>query len=334
MATAGFSYEADIAPLRGESFGAVTSTGLERERMLDRESALRIAKIQANSRSQEIAFKQQQMQLERVAEEARLEREALTAVPTITQQLTSILDDPTKDDATKAAEAARLKLQNTGLATNSKTVSNLFTSFENEIQSKKAEQDRTNALASILAQTGQADAVRKIFEGKTNPMANEYITAADSIAAAKKEEKDLLNKSGVAKEIAKREAAASAAALTARTTLMTDYMSTLRKLAPPKEDETGVQIGTLSGDKTKQPTIPQAKPFKFSQNDKIELEEMALTFGVPQEEISKLSDTDLYRLNLRATTSALRDISGFGSGGDAQSGFGFPASRFSSKPPQ
>lgn len=330
MATAGFSYEADIAPLRGESFGAITSTGLERERMLDRESALRIAKIQANARSQEIAFKQQQMQLERAAEEARLEREALTAVPTITQQLTSILDDPTKDDATKAAEAARLKLQNTRLATNSKTVSNLFTSFENEIQSKKAEQDRTYALASALAQTGQDAAVRKVFEGKEDPMANKYIVAADSVAAAKKEEKDLLTKSGVAKEIAKREAAT----LTAQTTLMKDYMSTLRKLSPPKEDETGMQIGTLSGDKTKQSTIPQAKPFKFAEEDKSELQIMATTFGVPLEEISKLSDIDLYRLNLRATTSALRNLSGFGSGGDTKSGFGFPANKFLPKPPQ
>lgn len=333
MATAGFSYEADIAPLRGENFGGITSTGLERERMLDRENALRIAKIQATARNQEIAFKQQQFELQRATEAARLEREALSAVPSITQQLTSILDDPTKDDATKAAEASRLKLQNTNLATNSKTVNNLFTSFEQEIQTRKAEGDRTNALAYALAQTGQADAVRKIYEGKQNPMADEYISAADAIATAKKEEKDAISKSGLNKEVLKRDLARQTAAETARTTLMTDYMSTLRKIAPPKAEASGMDYGTLSGDK-KQTTIPKAKPFQLAPQDKMELQEMAITFGIQPEQASSLTDEDLYRFNLRSTTSALRSLSGFGSGADTQSGFGFPADRFQRKASQ
>jgi hypothetical protein len=113
MATAGFSYESDIAPLRGSNFGGVVSpAGLERERMLDRESALKIAQIEATSRNQAIAFQQQQLEISRAAEAAKTEREALVAIPEVTRQLESVMEDPSLDDVSKATEIAKLKFKN------------------------------------------------------------------------------------------------------------------------------------------------------------------------------------------------------------------------------
>jgi len=333
-----FSYSSDISPLKGEYFSGSSLSDREQSMLTSKFRAVRDPAIETQIKlqnemiklqSQDLQFRTQQFQLERAKEEAKLERESLAAIPEATKALTSIMDNPELDDYQKMAGIAEVRFKLPQLATTEKGKA-LFAGAEDRLMIRKAEEDRTNALAYSLAQAGEPEAVAKIMEGKNNPMAEEYIIGATASRAAKEEEKRILKESGLAKAAAEREAAT----LTAQTTLMKDYMSTLRKLSPPKEDETGMQIGTLSGDKTKQSTIPQAKPFKFAEEDKSELQIMATTFGVPLEEISKLSDIDLYRLNLRATTSALRNLSGFGSGGDTKSGFGFPANKFLPKPPQ
>lgn len=322
MATAGFSYEADIAPLRGQNFGGVTSMGLARERALDRENELRIMEIQEAGRNRAIAFQQQQLDLERRAEEARRQREALNAVPDVTKNLTSIMDDPSKDDATKAVEIARYKMDAAGLATVSPTISNLFSTAENTLKARQAQQERVNGLAYALMQTGQTEALKNIFKDSDNPMAGDYLAAAEAIAAARKAESE----SRAASEEAKSRREQEIKAQDEERGYLEGYMSTLRKLAPPtaKEDDLA-SIGSLKGGGTA-PQIPQAKPFKFSTEDRIELQEMMLDLNpmLENKDLEGYSDENLYRAALRSTTSKIRRFRGDSSG--------FRKDKFSSKP--
>lgn len=321
MATAGFSFEQDIAPLRGQNFGVVTSTGLERERMLDRESALRIAKIEASSRNQELAFRQQQLELERAADAARIEREALAAIPEVTKELTSVINDPSLDDATKTTKIAELKFQNMDRVTNSKTINNLFATAEGQIESRKAERDRVNSLINPLIQTGQSEALKKVLEGKNVPMANDYIAAAEAVGASKKAEAQRKGAVAQQKELMKRETAQQ----TVQIGLLNNYMATLNKLAPQDAD-VGGEIGTLTG-KPSTTAIPQAQPFKFEPEDRIKLEVMMRDLNpmLENEDLSKYSDENLYRNALRSTSASLKKVTGSKSS--------FPTDRFMSTPP-
>lgn len=332
-----FDYSNDIAPLKGEYFsGNPPQNGMSQDeyrRMMaletaeiDRQTARSIQRreLDYKIRASELALKERQLQLQQAADAARMEREALTAIPDVTKKLTSVLEDPALDDATKTAKVAELKLQNVGLATNSKTVSNLFTAAEGTIQSRKAENDRTNALAYALTQTGQAGAVKKLFEGKQNPMAQEYIGAAEAIGAAREAESKAKGQTALQKEMMKRETAQQ----TAQVGMLNSYMDTLRRLAPPESKESDMTVGTLTGEKTTGPAIPAAQPFKFKQQDRIELEEMMLDLNpaLENKDMSKFSDEDLYRATVRSTTSSLRKLSGFDSG--------FRSDKFLKTPPQ
>lgn len=326
MATAGFSYESDIAPLRGSNFGVVTSTGLERERMLDRESALRIAKIEASARSQELAFRQQQLEIERAANAAKTEREALIAIPEVTKQLTSVLNDPSLDDATKSTKIAELKFQNMDRVTNSKTINNLFGTAEGQLESRKADRDRVNALINPLVQTGQSETLKKILEGKNIPMSEDYVTAAEAVRVSKIEEAKRAGESELQKEQRKAAITRETTQQSAQVGLLNNYLTTLQKLAP-EEAEVGGEIGTLTG-KPSTAAIPQVQPFKFSRENRIELEEMMRDLNpmLENEDLSKYSDDNLYRSAVRSTTSSLKKLSGFDSG--------FRSDKFRSTPPQ
>jgi len=330
METAGFSYESDIAPLRGSNFGGVVSpAGLERERMLDRQSAMRIAKIEASSRNQEtayrqqeIAYRQQQLELERAAEASRLEREALTVVPEVTKALTSVMNDPSLDDATKTIKVAELKFQYAGPATVSKTIGSLFTAAEGTNEARKADRDRVNALINPLIQTGESETLKKVLEGKNIPMANDYIIAAEAVGASKKAEAEQKGASAQRTELFKSEAAQR----TVQVGILNNYMSTLRSLAP-QEADVGGEIGTLKGGPTTT-AVPQAQPFKFAPENRVELEEMMRDLNpmLENEDLSKYSDENLYRSAVRSTASSLKKLSGFQSG--------FPSNRFLDNPSQ
>ena len=323
MSPTGFSYESDIAPLRGNNFGGVvTPAGFERERMLDRESALRIAQIEATSRNQAIAFQQQQLEISRAADAAKAEREALAAIPEVTRQLDSVMEDPSLDDVSKATEIAKLKFKNINAVSNSKTFGNLFTAAEGTIEARKADRERVNAMINPLIQTGQSETLKKVLKGKNVPMANDYIAVAEAVGASKQAEAQQKGAAAQQKELMKRETAQQ----TTQIGILNNYMSALRKLAP-QEAAVGGEIGTLKGGPTTT-AVPQAQPFKFAPENRIELEVMMRDLNpmLEKEDLSKYSDDNLYRAAVQSTTSSLRKLSGFESG--------FRSDKFRSTPPQ
>jgi hypothetical protein len=312
MATAGFSFEDDIAPLRGENFGGKTAFGMAKDRAAERDTELRIAQIQEAARSRDIAFQQQQMALERQAEEARRQREAYERIPEITMEVTSILEDPERDDTAKAADLARLQMNNARLVQASPAIQNLFTTAEKTHAAKQKEQDRINALAFTLMQSGQADAVKKVFEGSSSPLAVPYIQAAQAVADARRTEQE---SAGLAAE-SKYQREQEEKLRVEEVGYLGTYLSTLRRMAPEAVDEFG-DVGTLKG-KEGTPTATTARPFNFTTEDRVELEEMMRDLNPMYEDadISRkvISDENLYRDVLRSTKSKMRRLRGSDSG--------------------
>jgi hypothetical protein len=315
-----FSYESDIAPMRGGNFysGSVP-VGSDYQRFLTMKS---LVDKDSRNRIQELEFERQKMQLENAKEAARLEREALTAIPEVTKALTSVMQDPSLDDSAKTAKVAELKFQYANPAASSKTIGSLFTAAEGTIEARKADRDRVNALINPLIQTGQSETLKKVLEGKNVPMANDYIIAAEAVGASKKEEAEQKGARAQRTELLKRETAQQ----TAQIGMLNNYMSTLRKLAP-QEADVGGDIGTLKGGPTTT-AVPQAQPFKFAPENRVELEEMMRDLNpmLENEDLSKYSDENLYRIAVRSTTSSLKKLSGFQSG--------FPSNRFLANPPK
>jgi hypothetical protein len=330
-----FSYSSDIAPLQRNYFADVAAARGLSENEKSMLSSQYASKLEASLDSQiksvnslidaqasELNFREQQFKLKQAADAAKLERDALTAIPEITKQITGIMADPSLDDATRTAKIAEYKFQNVGIVSNSKTVSNVFTAAEGTIEARKADRERVNALINPLIQTGQSETLKKVLEGKNIPMANDYIIAAEAVGASKKEEAEQKGARAQRTELLKRETAQQ----TAQIGMLNNYMSTLRKLAP-QEADVGGEIGTLKGGPTTT-AVPQAQPFKFAPENRVELEEMMRDLNpmLENEDLSKYSDENLYRIAVRSTTSSLKKLSGFQSG--------FPSNRFLANPPK
>jgi hypothetical protein len=330
-----FSYSSDIAPLQRNYFADVAAArGLsENEKSMltsqyaskmeaSLDSQIKSVNSLIDTQASELNFREQQFKLKQAADAAKLERDALTAIPEITKQITGIMADPSLDDATRTAKIAEYKFQNVGIVSNSKTVSNVFTAAEGTIEARKADRDRVNALINPLIQTGQSETLKKVLEGKNVPMANDYIIAAEAVGASKKEEAEQKGARAQRTELLKRETAQQ----TAQIGMLNNYMSTLRKLAP-QEADVGGEIGTLKGGPTTT-AIPQAQPFKFAPENRIELEVMVRDLNpmLEKDDLSKYSDDNLYRAAVQSTTSSLRKLSGFQSG--------FPSNKFLANPSQ
>jgi hypothetical protein len=333
-----FSYSSDIAPLQRNYFADVAAArGLsENEKSMltsqyaskmeaSLDSQIKSVNSLIDAQASELNFREQQFKLKQAADAAKLERDALTAIPEITKQITGIMADPSLDDAARTAKIAEYKFQNVGIVSNSKTVSNVFTAAEGTIEARKADRDRVNALINPLIQTGQSETLKKVLEGKNIPMANDYIIAAEAVGASKKEEAEQKGARAQRTELLKRETAQQ----TAQVGLMNSYMDTLRRLSPPEaKDAEGMTIGTLGGKAPTTGAIPQAQPFKFDTEDRIQIEEMMRNLNpmLEDEDLSKYSDENLYRSAVRSTTSTLNKLSGFDSG--------FRSDKFRSTPPE
>jgi hypothetical protein len=332
---ADFNYSNDIAPLKGNYFsGRSYSRGMSQDELagiqeqeisnLERQNAMRLNSIKTSNaiRESELKFLEQELALRKAKDDARIERDALLAIPEVTKQLTSVLNDPSTDDSVKTAQISELKFRNVNLATTSRTVNNLFTAAEGTIEARKADRDKVNSLINPLVQSGQPEALRKVLEGRNVPMTEEYIVVAEAVNASKQEAAQQRGAIAQQKELMKRETAQQ----TAQIGLLNNYMETLRRLAP-QEAAVGGEIGTLKGGPTTT-TVPQAQPFKFAPENRIELEEMMRDLNpmLENEDLSKYSDDNLYRSAVRSTTSSLKKLSGFDSG--------FRSDKFRSTPPE
>lgn len=299
-----FSYESDIAPLRGNNFltGPVP-TGMEYQKFLTTknfiERGLLAEKAGLEAERSKLAFEGQKLQLEESTRKLREERDALTVLPDITKRLTDIRNNPELDDTQKIIKSAELESEYITATTRSPEVKNLFGTFNNSIKAKKEDLDRSNNLAYTLIQSGQGDAAKKILEGRTDPMAANFMVAADAVSAAKKQESESKSALEAGKEMR-----------SAQTSLLNRYMETLDKVQPPRNE--AVEFGTLKTD-GKTPAIPQVKPFKLPEEDKYQIQDMirSLNDNIDEEKLKSASDEQLYKTALESVTGTLKNLAGF-----------------------
>jgi hypothetical protein len=132
------------------------------------------------------------------------------------------------------------------------------------------------------------------------------MVAADAVSAAKKAELE----SKQASELGKLQREQEKEMRSAQTTLLTDYMSTLRRIEPPKSE--GMDIGTLKTD-GKTSTIPKVKPFTIPEHDRYEVQEMirSLNDNIDEDKLKSASDEQLYKTALESVTGTLKNLAGF-----------------------
>ena len=320
---AAFDYSSDIAPLKGNYFrDKYSGRGLTQDERrsfelrelaaLEEQNAIALetAKISDSLRASELSFREQSLALEKKKNDFKNERDSLLALPEVTKQLTQIKDDPQLDDAQKLVRSAELQSQYAGQMTYSPEIKNFFTAFDNSVKVKSAERDRADNLAFTLIQRGQPDAAKKILEGRADQSANQLIAASDAMSASLKQETE---QKGLFKQ-QKLEQEQNKALLTARVSILNDYMADIKDIKPPKPDKDELQIGTLGGNG--QPSaIPKVEAPKYSKEQKIRLQTIVgnIYDNVDEKVLLGLSDEDLYKAAYDGTSSALESIAGFSS---------------------
>ena len=277
---------------------------LERQQAQD----LNIRKISNDLRSSEIEFEAQKLQLEKTKNDARIERESLITIPDATKHLDGIINNPNISDSEKSYLVADYKFQNAPLVGVSKSFNNLLSAAEGKLESRKQEMERVNPLINSLVQTGQPETLKKVLEGKNFPMADEYITTAEGVAATKKAEsksESAIKEQEYARGMEKETRAA-------QTALLTDYMGTIRRLEPPKPSADELEIKAF--DRTKKTTaIPTVETQKYTKEDRSQLEEIvrSLNENVDEKRLLSAPDIDLYKAALESTTGTLKNLAGF-----------------------
>ena len=315
-----FDYSNDIAPLKGNYFrdkyagSSLTQDerrGLELMELkeLERQNAIALetAKISSSLRASQLAFQEQSLELEKKKNEFKSQRDALLALPEVTKRLTQIKEDPELDDAQKLIRSAELQSDYAGQITYSPETKNLFTAFDNSVKLKGAQRDRADNLAFTLIQRGETDAAKKLLEGRSDQTASQLITASDAVAASMKQEAE--QKLSVKQQEFEQEQ--NKAMLSARVSLLNDYMSDIKGIKPPKPDTGEIQVGSLKGDgKT---TATKVEPLKYSSEQKTRLRRIIgnIYDNVDEKVLFELSDEDLYKAAYDGTTRELEALAGF-----------------------
>jgi hypothetical protein len=172
-ATAGFSYESDIAPLRGDNFGGTLSPAYFSQQNLEREAtAVRIAEIKTTAENQ---ARNAQLEFDRanlaIAETRRQIKNTLDMeqqLGTITPILNSIVENKDLDPIAQVSEIEKLRLQNSKFTVPNPSFNNVFDSAVKSIQQRNASSEQVNQAAYLMAQDGDAEGVKNTFGGNVS----------------------------------------------------------------------------------------------------------------------------------------------------------------------
>jgi hypothetical protein len=331
---ADFSYDSSIAPMKGNFFADVAAAkGLTAgaARYLTSkyttevspylESQIKTQDDMLKSQYQQIAFKRQQLDLMTAADEAKAQREALETLPTDIQNLTGIVNDPSKNNFEKLTAVGQYKMENAGRLTRNKSLINLVSSAEESLKNKDETEKQKTALGYALAAQGLPEAVKSVFGGDVaEGVGAQYFGAATAINQQRTEEakREAQNKAGISAQKSQDEIRSQQ--YKGQLDFFTTSLSKLNAMATKKAEEGGgIDIGSLkdasaTGPVTKN-SVPLNAPFKFNQEDKAELEETirAIRPEISKADLSKFSDEELYRNAYRLTSGAVTNLLGISS---------------------
>jgi hypothetical protein len=185
-----FSYESDIAPMRGGNFysGSVP-VGSDYQRFLTMKS---LVNKDSRNRIQELEFEKTRLQLEAAKRETRQQIEAENLYPKISERITGILNDQTKDPVTRVTELEKARTEFGAATLANPAINNIFNAASSAITVKDQQESQRNALAANLTQLGQPEAVKALFGGNVDSgSAKQFFDSATAIGTEKKKEEEL-----------------------------------------------------------------------------------------------------------------------------------------------
>jgi len=162
IARAGFSYESDIAPMRGDNFSVQDQ--LDRE-----ENAVKIAQINQaadnQKRTGDLEFERAKLALESARRETQQQNDANRLYPEISQRISGIMNDATKDPATRLMEIETTRQQYGTTVVQNPALNNLFNSAQTIVTVKNDQDKQRDALALDFVQRGDVEAIKGLYGG-------------------------------------------------------------------------------------------------------------------------------------------------------------------------
>lgn len=260
-ARAGFSYDSDIAPLRGDNFGG----DFERRQQLAREeNAVQIEQIKAAAENQartgSLEFERAKLALEAARRESQQQLDATRLYPEISNKISGIMNDTTKDPATRLMDIETTRQQYGTTVVQNPTLNNLFNSAQTIVTSKNDQDKQRDVLAMDFVQRGDTEAIKGLYGGNvTAGPAKMFFDTATKVSES-------LMAKGATETEQRRGAATYALDLDS----IKNYETTLSGMKPKAlTDEETQELVRTKGPAALLNIKPELSPY-----DKIELREM------------------------------------------------------------
>lgn len=285
-----FSYESDIAPMRGDNFyvGPVP-TGREYQRFLTTKSM--IEKDLQSGRAQ-LEFERTKIALEAAKREAQQQIEFTNLYPKISERITGILSDQTKDPVTRVTELEKARTEFGTAVINNPAINNIFNAASSAVTVKDQQEAQRNALAANLTQLGQAEGVKALFGGDiSSGSGQQFYNAALAVGEEKKKEEELSKNVQLQKLTVEQQKELRKVDLDT----LKGHESSLRSMTPKELSEDDFISAVKSGTAPeKVGTTPQFNPLQV-----IELKEMMMDLNPSlqknPEQLDSVPPEELYR---------------------------------------
>jgi hypothetical protein len=234
-----FSYESDIAPLRGNNFGGAISPAYFAQQKFLREgvdvareaSAVRIAEIQQAAQRQQIAFEEAQLNLQKTRKQIQDQLDLEEALPKIEPMLTALIDNPNMDTPTKILEAEKMRL---GYAKfGSPLVNNFFDNTIKALGTKDVNEALRKQAAYRAAELGDKSAAQTIA-GTGTEAAQTLGVLADTVKQKQQQELE----SAQQQKLFEKRLESQEEKEKGKTAVLKDQLDYIQKLSPAKDELT------------------------------------------------------------------------------------------------
>jgi hypothetical protein len=307
-----FSYEADIAPMRGSYFSGTSLSDAERKQLqagymekvapyqdVTNKTLERMLALQ----DQEINFQRQKIELEKSKEESRFLLDTNAKLGGLTASLGNILKDGSKDSFGKAEDITNLQLANAAEIARNPTYRMVFDAAatrlgiddKRKILEDKKEEDRLQLMNSA-ATIGDSKLVKEMAGGLKGPQVDARVALAKGVKA--RDDRELESKTAL--EATKLLQKQSDDARQLDLQILSGYESSLRSMKPPTMTDAEVVASIKNGE------LPSAEKIgtkEFSEMDALELKEILMDLNPSLEKDPKRLDSvpamELYRMAFR-----------------------------------
>lgn len=314
MAEDQFSYESDIAPLRGSNFGSTVLPPMAAvmERVKDIEAASKISSIRERSNMADLEFQRTQLALESAKKEARQQVEFEKLYPEISKRIVGIQSDTSLDPLTRISKLETARAEYGEQVVKYPQLNNIFDASINAISAFEEQKNKRASMAMQLVNLGAKDVIKTIYPDVTTGIGKALYDASNVVDIQNKEEAKL--KTDIATQELKAEETKAARALDLD--ILKGHESALRSFAPKgtSDDDfiAALQSGvapTAKKDKDGKPLAAPEIP-TFTPLQTMEMKEIMMDLNPSlQQDPSKLDNVppeELYRYAFRTISRKRR----------------------------